>query len=310
MRAPHSTAWLTLLGISAGLLGIFNSTSIDNAAGAIEEQQVINPTQLTQDGKFKQRPVFSANGTYVCFARYAGNTIQLWLKNLESGAERRLTRRETPEYDASFSPDGKRLVFCAVTQTPGQGNLDLCTIGIEDQDSRHLIGDDGKLSHEESPAWSPDGKQIAFTSTRDGNQEIYLINADGQNLRRVTQDPGMDAHPTWTPDGKSILFATNRWGDFEIASVDPMGEKVERLTHQKGLDDYPVCSPDGRQIAFASLRAGNSEIFTIPRTGGPATNCSDDPGLDMFPAWTATGQLAWISNRSGEFELYLTGIPH
>jgi len=261
--------------------------------------------RMTNDGKFKQRPVWSPDGRLVCFARYEGNNIQLWVKELESGRERRLTNRETPEYDASFSPNSKRLVFCAVAQTPGQGNLNLCTIGIEDLSSRHLIGDSGKLSHEESPAWSPNGKQIVFTSTRDGNQELYLLGADGQNLQRITQDPGLDAHPTWTPDGQQILFATNRWGDLELAVVDPKGEKVERLTNQKGLDDYPVCSPDGRRIAFVSLRSGNSEIYTMPREGGPAVNISNDPGLDSFPSWTANGELSWISNRSGTFEIHV-----
>jgi TolB protein len=262
-------------------------------------------TKLISGGEFKQRPSWSPDGRFVCFARYQANTVHLWLKDLETLKERRLTNRDTPEYDASWSPDGKRLVFCAIAQSPGQGNLDLCTVGVDDQQSRHLIGDDGKLSHEESPAWSPDGKQIAFTSTRDGNQEIYTLDADGQNLKRVTQDPGLDAHPTWTPDGKQLLFATNRWGDFEIAAVDPLGERVDRLTHQRGLDDYPVCAPDGRTIAFVSHRFGNFEVYIMPREGGAATNISADPGIDNFPSWTSTGQLSWISNRDGEFGLYV-----
>lgn len=256
-------------------------------------------------GEFKQRPAWSPDGQFVCFARYEGNTVQLWLKNLQTQKERRLTARATPEYDASWAPDSKRLVFCAVAQTPGQGNLDLCTVGVDDLTARHLIGDNGKLSHEESPAWSPDGKQIAFTSTRDGNQEIYLLDADGQNLKRVTQDPGIDAHPTWTPDGKQLLFATSRWGDLEIAAVDPQGTKIERLTQHRGLDDYPVCSPDGRTIAFVSLRTGNYEVFTMARDGGPATNVSNESGIDNFPSWTSHGELSWISNRGGEFSLYV-----
>ncbi|MDB5385859.1 MAG: periplasmic component of the Tol biopolymer transport system [Planctomycetaceae bacterium] len=270
-------------------------------------QNLPHLSKVTSGGEFKQRPAWSPDGRYVCFARYEGNTIQLWLKNLESQKERRLTNRDTPEYDASWAPDGKRLVFCAVAQSPGQGNLDLCTVGVEDLTSRHLIGDNGKLSHEESPAWSPDGKQIAFTSTRDGNQEIYVMDPSGQNIKRVTQDPGLDAHPTWTPDGKHLLFATNRWGDFEIAAIDPQGAQIQRLTNQKGLDDYPVCSPDGRSIAFVSLRSGNFEVYLMPREGGSPTNISNNPGIDNFPSWTSHGDLSWISNREGDFSLYVLG---
>lgn len=271
----------------------------------VRSEDLAKLAKVTTCGSFKQRPAWSPDGQFACFARYDGSKVRIWLKNLETKTERRLTNREMPEYDASWAPDGKRLVFCSVGQTPGQGNLDLSIVALDDPAPKHLIGDNGKLSHEESPAWSPDGKQIAFTSTRDGNQEIYLIDADGQNLKRVTQDPGLDAHPTWTPDGKQLLFATNRWGDFEIAAVDPKGEQVLRLTHQKGLDDYPICSPDGRQIAFVSNRSGDFEVYTMPREGGPPVNVSNDPGIDNFPTWTYSGNLAWISNREGEFDLFV-----
>lgn len=272
---------------------------------SVQSEGLPQLTKIVGGGEFKQRPSWSPDGKFVCFARYEGSKIQLLLKHLETKQERRLTNRDTPEYDASWAPDGKRLVFCAIAQSPGQGNLELCTVGVDDLTSRHLIGDSGKLSHEESPAWSPDGKRIAFTSTREGNQEIYLIDADGQNLKRITQDPGLDAHPTWTPNGKQLLFATSRWGDLEIATVDPQGAQIQRLTHQKGLDDYPVCSPDGRTIAFTSLRSGDFEIYTMPRDGGLPTNVSNNPEIDNFPSWTSTGDLSWISNRDRDFSIYV-----
>lgn len=261
--------------------------------------------KLTSDGLYKQRPVWSRQAQQVCFARHEGSKIFLWLLDTRTGEQRRLTERRSPEFDASWSPDGKSLVFCCVEQTPGQGNVDLSTLPLEKPELKKLIGDDQKLSHEESPAWSPDGRQIAFTSTRDGNQEIYLIEPSGENLRRITQDPGLDAHPTWTPDGQRLLFATNRWGDFEIATVDIKGEKVERLTMSPGLDDYPVCSPDGSTIAFLSNRTRQYEVFTMPANGGEPRNVSQHPGIDNFPAWTAEGDLSWVSDRDGGFEIYL-----
>lgn len=264
--------------------------------------------KLTADGLLKQRPVWSPVSPQICFARHEGSKILLWLLDPQTGEKRRLTARDMPEYDASWSPDGKQLVFCCVTFAGGQGNVDLCTVSLDKSETKHLIGDSGKLSHEESPAWSPDGKQIAFTSTRDGNQEIYVIDASGQNLKRITQDPGLDAHPTWTPDGRHLLFATNRWGDFEIAQVDVAGERVERLTTSRGLDDYPVCSADGKWIAFLSNREKQYEVFVMPFSGGEPRNISQHPGIDNFPAWTPKGDLLWVSDRDGGFEIYMLSV--
>lgn len=261
--------------------------------------------KLTADGLLKQRPVWSPVSPQVCFARHEGSKILLWLLDPQTGEKRRLTARDMPEYDASWSPDGKQLVFCCVTFAGGQGNVDLCTVSLDKPETKHLIGDSGKLSHEESPAWSPDGKQIAFTSTRDGNQEIYLIDSTGQNLKRITQDPGLDAHPTWTPDGRHLLFATNRWGDFEIAQVDVAGERVERLTTSRGLDDYPACSADGKWVAFLSNREKQYEVFVMPLLGGEPRNISQHPGSDNFPAWSPQGDLAWVSDRDGGHEIYV-----
>src|SRR5258708_471538 len=118
----------------------------------------------------------------------------------------------------------------ATNSTGTQGDVDVYTIAAAGSDSRQAAGSQGKLSHEESPAWSPDGMEIAFTSTRDGNQELYVAAADGSNVRRLTSDAGLDAHPTWSPDGRRLAFSTDRWGDLELALIDADGSKLTRLT--------------------------------------------------------------------------------
>ena len=122
---------------------------------------------------------------------------------------------------------------------------------------------------------------------------------------RLTSDPAIEAHPAWSPDGGTIAFATNRWGDLEIALIAPDGTGLRRFTDSPGLDDYPAWSPDGSRLAWTSNRDGNLEIYLTPPRSGEALNFTQHPAADNFPAWTPTGDLAFISHRSGGSELYV-----
>ena len=260
--------------------------------------------RLTTDGHLKQRPAWSPDGAWLAFTRHQGSEIFLFLRAVETGQEKRLTAGKDPEMDAAWSPDGKRLAFTFDKTVPNQGDLDIHTVSADGDDQRPALVSPGKLSQEEWPSWSPDGRWLAITSTRDGNQEIYAVRPDGQDLRRLTSDPAIDAHPAWSPDGKRIAFATSRWGDLELAVMDADGSNMVRLTHSVGLDDYPAWSPDGLRLAFASNREGNLEIFACAADGTDLQNMTGHRAIDNFPAWTPAGDLTFVSSRAGGFDLY------
>jgi TolB protein len=265
-------------------------------------------TRLTTDGHLKQRPAWSPDGAWLSFTRHQGATIFLFLRSADGRQEKRLTSRKEPEFDAAWSPDGKRLAFCLDKTVPNQGDMDAYTIGVDGEDLKPALITQGKLSHEEWPSWSPDGEWLALSSTRDGNQEIYVVRPDGNELRRLTNDPAIDAHPAWSPDGTKIVFATNRWGDFELAVVNADGSGLARLTESRGLDDYPSWSPDGQRIAFASNRDGNLEIYECNASGGGVRNITSHPAIDNFPTWTPEGDLTFVSNRDSGFDLYTLSV--
>ena len=260
--------------------------------------------RLTTDGHLKQRPAWSPDGKWLAFTRHQGATIFLFLRSADGTQERRLTKREAPEYDACWSPDGQRLAFALDKTVPNQGDIEVYSVGIDGEGLQPVAMSPGKLTHEEWPAWSPDGEWIAFTSTREDNQEIHVCRPDGKDIKRLTSDPAIDAHPCWSPDSKRIAFSTSRWGGMELAVMNADGSGLARLTESRGLDDYPAWSPDGRRIAFTSNRDGNLEIYTMDLDGKNPRNETQSPAIDNFPAWTPDGQLTFVSNRDEGFDIY------
>lgn len=151
-----------------------------------------------------------------------------------------------------------------------------------------------------------DGGQIAFYSTRDGNPEIYVINADGTGLQRLTANSAGDMAPAWSPDGTQIAFTSNRDGNNEIYVMNADGSDQCRLTDNSAYESHPDWSPDGTRIAFVSERDGNREIYTMNADGANSQRLTDNPADDMRPDWSPDGtQILFNSERDGNWEIYV-----
>jgi TolB protein len=151
----------------------------------------------------------------------------------------------------------------------------------------------------DAPSWSPDGRQIAFTSFRHGRGDIFVMNTDGSGERRITSNPTHDDLATWSPDGSRIAFVSSRDGNLELYVMNADGSGQTRLTTNPEEDFSPSWSPDGRRIAFRSNRDDNGEIYTMNADGTALTRLTFHTASDHSPAWGPDGRIAFVSTRQG-----------
>ena len=156
---------------------------------------------------------------------------------------------------------------------------------------------------------SSKGDLIAFVSTRDGNGEIYVMNADGSNPRRLTNHGLWDGFPDWSPDGSQIAYYSyNNDRDWVIKVMNLDGSDPRQLTDSGACDGAPHWSPTGTQITYDSgdCTGDYREIYVIDVGGGIPRNLSNNPADDMLAAWSPDGAyLVFSSNRDGNYDLYV-----
>ncbi len=131
-------------------------------------------------------------------------------------------------------------------------------------------------------AQAPEQAQIAFASYRDENLEIYVMDADGQNPRNLTNNPVEDGSPSWSPDGGRIAFASLRDGSWEIYVMDADGNNLRNIAG----GTMPAWSPDGSSFAFVyGPDETNSEIYVMDADGQNRRNLTNHPAIDLKPDW-------------------------
>jgi Tol biopolymer transport system component len=233
-------------------------------------------THLDPKAKEKQKAEleFRASGKQRRYSWDYDDSMDIFAAKRDGSSIRRLTEARGYDAEGSYSPDGKSIVFCS----------------LRDAYERELSAEEKKRL-ETDPAYFG---------------EIYLMNADGSNQRRLTQTPGYDGGPFFSPDGQRII-----WRRFEengaIADVYTMkldGSDVRRITDFKSMSWAPYFHPSGKYVIFASNKLGfsNFELFLVDAEGmkEPVQVTSTD-GFDGLPVFSPDGKkLAWTSNRTAE----------
>lgn len=144
-----------------------------------------------------------------------------------------------------------------------------------------------------NPDWSPDGREVAFESTKDGNYAIYVVRADGSGLRKLTSGEANDEQPRWAPDGKRIVFISQRDKHLQLYVMDADGYHQRRLTNVEDIDYQPMFSPRGDWVVFISRREQASvvhSLYAVRADGAGRKLLSDESANDTEPRWSPDGK--------------------
>jgi Tol biopolymer transport system component len=241
----------------------------------------------------KDRIVFASNRT---------SDNDLFIMNVDGTGLRRVT--SDIAYLPSYSQEADMLAY--TTQRPLPGNSRRVNVNIVRPDGSGGSNLGGFENDDWDPAFSPDGRRVAFVTSRDGNREIYVLDLDSRQVTRLTNDQAGDYSPAWSPDGKQIVFASER--DMpegcncpEIYVMNAAGgSDLKRLTTNTVFDAHPKVSLDGKSIAFASDRGGSRSIYVMDVNGKNVRRLTTSPWMDQYPAWSGDGKWLVFDRRTGE----------
>ena len=199
----------------------------------------------------------------------------------------------------AWSPDGKQIAFSRTIPAvvaPGTGVAELY---VADADGKNLqqLTHNGRNNY--LPAWSPDGRTLAYLSGSGDATEIYAIDLESGQETRLTNNSALEYGIAWSPDGKQIAFGTRRDGDWQIYTMKADGSDPRALP-TPAAGHSPAWSPDGKHIAFVVEKNEDSDIWVMDADGSNQRPLVGGPSADYLPAWSPDGQsIAYTSWRDG-----------
>lgn len=157
-----------------------------------------------------------------------------------------------------------------------------------------------------SPAWSPNGQQVAYVSFESRKPVVYVHDVASGKRRLIANFRGSNSAPGWAPDGRSLAVTLSRDGGSQLYTIDANGGEPRRLTQSSGIDTEPIYSPDGKYIYFTSDRGGAPQIYRMPAGGGSPERVTFNGNYNVSPAVSPDGRwLAFISRINGQFKLHV-----
>lgn len=235
----------------------------------------------------------------IAFISDMGGCPDLYIMRENGTYLQRLTRTTSIETQPVFSPQKGRLGFI----------LDADQIVLMNADgAKRMTINVSALAPVRDLVWQADDKRVAFVSEREGNAEIYTVEANGRNLRRLTNHPAADTQPIFSPGGGRMVFVSTRDGSPALYAMSTDGTGEIRRISPVDLPPIadPAYSPDGNTVAFVAGEGANRDLYTLDMSTGKATLRVMDLGTIRRPVFSPDGkQIAFSSNRPGYFALFV-----
>jgi len=229
---------------------------------------------------------------------------EIWAMDYDGSNQHQVTHQGSISLSPRISPDGSRLAFSSLTKS----GWDILMYSTE---LNRLVSFPRLGGTNLSPAWSPDGSRLALSSSRGGNSEIYVCDAGGGNLRRMTTGKGPDVSPVWNrKTGAQIAFVSGSTGLPQVYTMEADGTNQQRMTDQ-GYAVSTNWSPNGQFLTLAWIRKygpgepGSSDIYLMDIASKQWVQLTHDGGRNDFPSWSPDGRhVVFQSSRSGKEEIW------
>jgi TolB protein len=243
--------------------------------------------------------------TQIAFVSGRIGDKEIWVMDYDGANQHQITHLNSISLTPRWSPDTTRIAFTCYVPFRGVTSAQIC---IYSAASNRLIAFPRFRGTNSSPAWSPDGQQIAFMSSLNGDPSIYVAQADGARLHRVTFGAGVATSPAWNPKtGKQMVFVSDRTGDPALYLSDADGSNTQKLDlPDMGYVIDPAWSPNGQLLAFSWRRpSGNYDIYVMDIVSRQLVELTKDEARNERPSWAPDGRhLVFESTRTGTRQIW------
>jgi TolB protein len=266
----------------------------------------IHKQQIGLDGVARTRLTFSSDRDRErAKSSVANRDVQeIYIADYDGANPRRVTNTTTLNITPVWSPDNQAIAYTSYRPAGQFGTYQDIILSFIQTGERTMPANGNPQRQNYLPIFSPDGSKIAFTTNRDGNPEIYVMNRDGSGLRRMTNNPAIDVTPTWSPTGNQLAWVSDRTGAPHIYVMNVDGTGQRQLIGE--FCDRPTwASGQFNEIAYAARTGPGYDIKLYSFSKGETTRLTDGIGSNESPAFSPNGRhIAFTSTRNGKSQVF------